>query len=259
MKTKTLRKALAVGLVAIASGYATQATAVPVFSFTEYGGFEGGMVGVATYTGPTSNPPQTLSHPGTVYSDMKWGTPAGSGPSSSMNLATVTGPTALAVGTWTTISTLTHNNFVINETISWGPQNVWGRFILTDSDVAPNVVLDSDEPVILNFTETPNGGSCVPSYVTPACNDHFTYNASSLNSLAFDANDGSHWLVNFRLADFIDSYHDEPNATVYTAEERNSHVSVQAMVTHVPEPGTIALLGLGLLGLGFVKRRGLNG
>lgn len=256
MKTKTLRKALAVGVLAITSGYALQASAIPSFTFTEYGGFEGGMVGVATYTNPVALPP--LGPTVQTYSDMSWGTPVGINPSS-MNLVTVTGPAALPIGPWTTISTLTHNNFVITEAISWGPQNVWGRIRITDSDGGPALVLDDEDPVILNFTETTNAEPCDPNHIGSLCNDNFTYNAASLNPLDFFANDGSQWRVYFQLANFTNAYHDEPNATVYTAEETSSHVDVQARVEQIPEPATLALFGLGLLGLGFAKRRGLNG
>lgn len=250
MTLKTLRKALAAGVFAITSGIAMQASATPVFTFTEYGGFANMVAGVL-YTNQTVGPATLIPAVAPVYHTMSW--VATSTPRSSLVLSTVTGPSALPENTWTTISTLTHNNVVIPVPFSWGPQDVWGRFIITDSNGGPSVRLDSDDPIRLSFVETPNTFPCTPNLIGSLCNDHFTFTSIGLSSIGFGANDGGRWIVEFRLANLVNAV--QVGSTVYTAESTSSHLDVQARVRPVPEPATLTLMGLGLFALGFAKRR----
>ena len=258
MKLKTFQKTLAIGVLAVTSSYAMQASAAPIFSFTEYGGFSGGQVAIADYSDPVlgdTGPDVVVPAVGDIYSTMSWNN-TGS-PQSSLELTTVTGPAALAADTWTTISSLTHNNVVIPNSSDWGPQDIWGRLVITDSDGGAMEVLDSDDVITIGLTETFNAAPCPePNPVNTTCDDYFSFTAVGLADLAFTANDGSQWLATFRFANLENAV--QIGETVYTGEGLSSSLDVQVMVSavsEVPEPAALSILGLGLLGLGMMKRR----
>ncbi|MES2623846.1 MAG: THxN family PEP-CTERM protein [Pseudomonadota bacterium] len=258
MKFRMIQKALAVGIIAITSSYAMQASAAPIFSFTEYGGFAD-MVAVADYSDPLAGDASLVPATTPLYSTMSW--IADRAVQSSLELSTVTGPSPLAADTWTTISTLTHNNVLIRNATSWGPQDIWGRFKVSDADGGSSVVLDDTSAVTIALTETPNIAPCnIPNPVGTTCDDYFAITGVGLGDLLFTANDGSQWMASFRFANLVNAI--QVGNTVYTGEARTSTLDVQVMltsVTSVPEPATLGILGLGLLGIGFASRRKQNG
>src|SRR5687767_4413601 len=249
MKLKTVQTALAAGIFAVTTSYAMHTAAAPIFSFTEYGGFED-MVAVADYSDPISGDASLVPATTPLYSTMSW--VSGNVVQSSLELSTVTAPTALAIDTWTTISTLVHNNVLIRNATNWGPQDIWGRLIISDADGGSSTVLDDTSAVTIALTETPNIAPCnLPNPVGTTCDDYFEITGVGLGDLLFTANDGSQWMATFRFANLFNAI--QVGSTVYTGEARRSSVDVQVMitsvVTSVPEPATLGILGLGLLGI----------
>jgi hypothetical protein len=84
------------------------------------------------------------------------------------------------------------------------------------------------------------------------------YYDEQLRGMAFEFDDGNnYWLLSFNYDDgnFGVVFDIDDIGGAGTSEDGEAGASGDITALHIPEPGTFALLGLGLAGLGFSRRR----
>ena len=151
------------------------------------------------------------------------------------------------------INKLTHTNVIIPTAFSYSIDIVNTLQVTDENGLA--IVLTDSNAIKIKFTETVNAAPCVPpNPVGSICDDFFDFNASGLAPLAFSSG-GLNYQLLFGLEKGAGTFID--GNRVYTAEGQKSELFVTARIVRVgvPEPMTLALLGLGLLGIGFTTRQ----
>lgn len=165
-------------------------------------------------------------------------------------------------GDWVSISTTYHRNQTISGfafTLTGG--SIISNFFLVQPNFPDNHSIPFTFLETFNTALNNNPDNCANGAPQgTVCDDLFMVPQAGFAPVVFSY-DGKWYEIDFTVGNLVNASSNFPGCdggpfcTIWTAEEEISSLDVLARVREIPEPASMALVGIGLMGLAALRRR----